>query len=212
MSDQFNPDRWITSMFNALTDFITSEIDGYVVENANGNPVGLQAFEISMDFPEASDLPQSSEFSKTIIHFAIDNIDNRRLGLGLQAVNAQETSSEITYQEGRQHLVNFDIGVWASDKSGGPSSRLQAYEMLDAILATDSARVKCHASTGGIEIRQFNAGRFVTETANDLRVFRIVGAELDVRVFSRDWQEPAFFIDKEPDQRPSVTIGGLPIS
>ena len=218
MPDQFSPDAWLTSLFNALTDFIASEIDASVQDNTPSN-AGLEVYEISMDFPASKDLPRSAEFNKTIIHFVIDDIDNRRLGLGHQIVNATETpaaipgnADTIQEQEARSHTVNFDVGVWASDLSGGSSSRLRAYEMLDKILNGDIAREKCFASTGGVEIIRYNAGRFVTETTNEIRVFRIVGAELEVRVVSREMAAPGSIVDSEPDQQPDVDIGGVTIT
>jgi hypothetical protein len=204
-----NPDLWLTSTFDALTDYITGEIDGYVKDNLNAD-AGLNVFEISFDFPAADGQPVSAEIDKTIIHFIVDDIDNGRLGFGQQYVSSVETVeggvTSVVPAEARPHVVNFDVGIWASDQSGGTTARLRAYEMLDKLLASDIARRKCADATDGVEIRSFRNGRFITDTINDIRVFRVVGAELVVRVYGRDIDAPAVVVDEEPDVDPDVVI------
>lgn len=217
MVDQFQPESWLVSGFNSLTDYINAEINASV-QNDLGADVGLQLYELVMDFPTSDSLPKPAEFTKTIIHLAIDDIDNRRLGFGPGFVNATFVDAAgvvpgtVTEEEGNSHEINFDVGVWASDKSGGTSSRLRAYEMLYNAFGTDQARQRCTDFTDGVEIRSFNNGRFIIEKPNDVRLFRMIGAELVVRVYSRTVAAPDVIVDGEPVQQPDVEIGGVSVT
>lgn len=224
MSDQFVPEDWLVSGFNALQDYITTKINDYIKNNVNVS-AGLQAYEIVMDFPDSADIPRPSEFTKTIIHFAIDDIDNTELGFGPGFVAAdviahavdpappaqRSPAGTIAEHEARCHVINFDVGVWSSDKSGGSTSRLRAYQMLDSILGGETAKEKCRDFTGGVEIRHFTNGRFIIERPNDIRTYRMVGGELVVRVYSRKVTDPVEFADVEPSVTPDVEIGSATI-
>jgi hypothetical protein len=212
MAVQFSPDAWLTSLIDSFQDYVLNEINNYVLDDL-GNPVGLQAYDVVMEYPESDDLPQASEFTKTIIHFEIDDADNKMLGFGdgvTQTVEAVQPdgSTLLTDYEGRSHVINFDVGVWSTDVSGGTTSRARAYQMLDYILNGKAAKDRCWASTGGVEIRYYNSGRFVKDTINDIRVFRVVGAELEARVYSRNVAATATMLDGEPVENPNLVIGG----
>lgn len=204
----FNPDRWLTSMMGALQDYVQAEINTVIAG------VGSEVFEVVMEYPASNDPPLAAEFEKTIIRFEIDDIDNRRLGFGRgdivqQVITAPTVGApgSVGYQEARGHVVNLDVGIWASDKSGGVTSRLRAYEMLDKLFNSETARDRCRQQTNGIEIMMFNSGRFVVETQNDIRVFRVVGTELVLRVYGRDIPPPDVIVDVEPEQTPAVSLG-----
>jgi hypothetical protein len=210
MTDQFNPDAWLTSLFDSLTDYINGVINAYVTVSTV--PRGLELYDVVMSFPDSQTSPISTELAKTVIHFEVDDIENKDLGFGYGFTNAvivegdETTAGTITEQAGRSHTVNFDVGVWASDETGGVTSRLRAYEMLDKCFNGQIARENCRAVTGGVEIRSYEAGRFITEGINDVRVFRIVGAELVVRVYSRDYAAEEVLVDGEPDQNQELEI------
>lgn len=213
----FTPENWLVSLFGSLKDYVAGEIDAAILSPTNV-PSGHLAYDVVMDFPASAALPGQPELEKTIIHFAIDDIDNMRIGLGENQFDVIEVDPTVddpgTVQghEGMFHYVNFDVGVWASDKSGGSTSRLRAYQMLNDILGTDIARKKCFAVTEGVEIRSFASGRFVVETLGDIRVFRIVGAELVVRVVSRSIDTPDVFADLPIEQDPELEIDGTVIT
>lgn len=210
MPSQLNPDLWLTSTIDSLTDYIHAGVNGFIRDDTNTD-VGLQVYEISFDFPEADGLPSSPELNKTIIHLIVDNIDNKRIGFGPSYTDYVESpgpggSVVTTPAEAREHEINFDVGIWASDKSGGTTSRLRAYEMLDKLFGSDIARRKCRDFTGGVEIISYQSGRFITDTIGDIRVFRVAGAELIVRVYSRDADIPVILADQEPQVVPDVII------
>lgn len=206
MTDQFNPDAWLTSMFDALTDYI----NGQIALAVQGK--GADVYDVVMSYPDADSLPKASEFKKTIIHLDIDDIDNKALGFGPGVTKSEITEGDVVTPgtvvdfQARRHQVNFDVGVWASDISGGITSRLRAYQILDKAFNGEIARERCKEITGGVDILFYNGGRFVTETISDVRVFRLVGAELEVRVYSRDTANAEILVDGEPTQQPDLEI------
>lgn len=214
MSVTLDPLDWLPSTVRALNDYISSRFAAAV------SGEGLQAYEIIMSYPTADSLPKGAEFIKTIIHFDIDDITTRKLGFGTDIISAavvngigvpgQAGSSPgtVTEHQAMRHEISFDVGIWASDESGGVTARLRAYQYLNKFLSGEIARQKCLAATDGVEIMSYNSGRFVTQTINDVRVFCVVGAELEVRVFSRDDADPEILVDQEPTQEPELVIQG----
>lgn len=179
--------------------------------------VGLDVYQVVFDYPMAVDEAVKSNFEKTIIHLEIDDVENMGLGFGSNIVketyNPGDVSNPATTveSEARSHRVNFDVGVWASDQSGGSTSRLVTYEMLDKAFGGQFAKQKCMDATQGVEIISFQGGRFVVDTINDIRVFRIVNCELVVRVYSRkDGSE--LIVPDSISQSPALTIPPLAIT
>lgn len=206
---------WLETLFRSVEEFIKTGIDNYIKNGST--PVGLWAYDVVMDFPTAAEPAEKLPFKKddkpvTLIHLAIDEIQNVPLGMGdgtyAEAVveGDDENAGEVYPEEAEGHEVNFDIGIWATDASGGSSSRLAAYQMLNSLLGGPSAQDFFHARTGGVEIRSFNGGRFLMETVNDLRLYRVVDSELVVRVFSRKIVIPQVLVD-DIDQTQGLTVG-----
>jgi hypothetical protein len=205
----FDPQSFLTSTTRALTSYL----EGRFAAAVQGH--GLEAYEIIMEYPEADDLPKGAELEKTVIHFQIDDILPKDLGLGTSFVNAEIVdgtdlvAGSVVENQAMQNTINFDVGVWASDQSGGVTSRLRAYEYLHRFLAGKLARDKLLAATdGSLEILYYRSGRFVTQKISDVRLFCVVGAELEVRVFSRDDADPEILVDQEPTQEPVLKIQG----
>jgi len=210
----YNPDQWLTSLQRTLSGLISDEIDAYI-QDAGGD-AGLKVYDVVFDWPDAAELATGARLEKTIIHFVIDDINNLKLGFGDDTVSATEITitdpDTITYHEGQRHELNFDVGVWASDKSGGSTARLVVYEMLQRLFSMESGRRKVRLDTDGVEILRFNGGRFITDKINDVRVYRIIDSELVVRVFSRLSGDPAVIVDQEPDVTEQFEIDNINIS
>ena len=208
MPQTFDPNDWLLSTTRSLKDYLENRFSSV----AGGH--GLEAFEIVMEFPAANELPKPAEFTKTIIHFEIDDIMTTKLGMGTDIVDSTivdgtvDVAGSVTDHQAQQHVINFDVGIWASDESGGLVARLRAYQYLNQFLSGEIAKRKCEAYTEGVEIRHYTSGRFIKETISDVRVFRVVGAELEVRVFSRDDADPDILVDQEPTQQPELVITG----
>lgn len=206
----YDPFNWLPSAYAKLETYIKDEIDKAVVRDGNV-PIGSQVYDVVMDSPEAVELPKPAEFTKTIIHFGIDDIENRRLGLGTNKIESvYDEAAQTVYEiEAKWHELNFDVGVWASDQSGGSSSRLRAYKVLHQILGTEIGKRRCQAQTG-VEIRTFIGGRFIIERPNDVRLYRIIGAELVVRLHSQLADAPDVIVG-EVVQEPDLEIASEPL-
>ena len=213
---EFNPDKWLETLHRYLHDFVLQRINEAVKDDTNAD-AGLQAYDVVMDWPEADDPARDIQLEKTLIHFVVDDIDSAKLGFGDDTVNATEELHDapdpdiVNFHQARRHVVNYDVGLWASDQSGGSTSRLVAYQMLDSIFGGDDARRDFRDSTGGIEIIRFNGGTFITERVNDVRVFRIIDCELVVRVFSRRLLSDEVIVE-DIVQNPLLAIDSTSIS
>ena len=213
---QYDPRNWLDSLLGALEDYVKNEINNYI--KSGSTPVGLNVYSVVFDFPAADAQPVKPDLTKTIIHFVIDDISNRRLGMGdnITKVNFTEptggTAGSYTREEAGWHEINFDVGIWASDVSGGETNRRRAYQMLTHLFDGEDAKLRMKQVTGGVEILSFSNGRFAVDTLADVRVFRVIGAELVLRVFSSKLlAEPVIFTD-DIVQSPGLTIGGEPIT
>lgn len=207
----YDPDSFLVSLVQSFQEYVEGEIHNFVRDNL-GNAVGSAVYDVVMEHPASGEGEFEMPLDKTVIHFEIDHIDNRRLGIGPQMVNADYPlpapgdAQTVIEWEAFQHEVSFDVGIWASDLSGGVTSRLTAYQMLDYIVNGDTARTRCSEATEGVEIRSYTDGRLVKETVADIRVYRMVGAELVVRVYSRRKAATENVVDMEPIQAPELVI------
>ena len=211
---EFNPDKWLETLQRALADFTRERIDAFVKNDADVDS-GLLLYDIVFDWPQADDIGKTILLKKSVIHFLIDDIQNVKLGFGDDVVAGTETippsPQTVAPEQARCHIVNFDVGVWASDKTGGSTARLVIYQMLDRIFGGEVARKDLNTATQGIEIIRFNGGGFVTDRINDIRVFRIIDCELVVRVYSRVKLEDEV-ITEDVVQEPHLQIDNLPVS
>lgn len=204
----YDPQDWLVTATRCLNGYLTEK---FALAINNGD--GLNAYDFIMDFPATDDLPKAAEFTKTIIHLGIDDIENKLLGFGDNSPSFTETAATpavagtLAPRYAMEHRINFDVGVWATDLSGGVTARLRAYTWLDRFLSGKKAREDLRTATdGGVEIISYMSGRFVNDTINDVRVFRVVGAELVVRVFSYVEGEADVLVDGEPILNPALEI------
>lgn len=203
MPEIYNPDEWLVSLHRSLEDYLRTGLN-------------TDLYEIRFDWPASNELPQDAELKKTTIHFIIEEIQNHRLGFGdnvvAEVITDHGVITDPTYyqttelHEASRHEIQYDVGVWASDQSGGVTARLRAVQTLSSLLFGESARQSCLSATGGVEIMQFNGGRFITDTLSDVRVFRVTDGALRVKVFSRKKLADSGVIVSEIVQQPELTI------
>lgn len=191
---QFDPDHWMTSVFRTLEGYVKAYIDSDI-------------YEIKFGFPSSENLGEWLPFEKTIIHFEIDDISHPPLGFGDNIVDTEydDVDFTITESEVQTHLINWDIGVWASAETGGVTARLQAFQILSDLFDGPSAYQNLKAL--GIEIRNFAGGAFVKEEIDNVSVFRVVNITLVTRVFSRKRIGPTPYITGI-DVAPEVSVDG----
>lgn len=199
---KYDPEHWLETTVRGISDYVK-------------NNINTRIYDVIMEFPgtllDAKTLP----LSKTIIHFELDDMPEKPLGMGdnIGALNYDAETQTVNPQEAGEHMLNFDVGVWASDASGGTTQRLKARQMLSFLFRGSQAFQKMKAATdngdGFIEIIRFTGGSFTTENVNDQRLYRLIGCSLEVRVFSRtpllDTAGPAI---EEILQAPNLTIFG----
>lgn len=208
----FDPSDWLITTTRSLKDYLDERFASAVMSGNTGS--GLDIYEIIMLTEDSSAPAKPMDMTKTIIALEIDDIDTRPVGVGTNIFNSDIVDGTVlapgtvTDQQAQRRVINFDVGIWATDDTGGSTNRMRAYYLLDKFLSGEIARQKCMAYTEGVEILYYRSGRFITETIDDVRVFRVVGAELEVRVFSRDDADPDILVDQEPTQQPELEIQG----
>jgi len=190
-----DPETWLETCVRGLKDYAEIGFQGSVLDS-NGFPVGEEVYEIIMEFPSTENLLKMLPLSKVVIHFEIDDIDDRILGFGEghHRLNYDPVLEILKPQEAGEHRINLDVGIWCSSRSGGVTARLRAYQTLKNLfygaLAIDKLRNATTQyiggqSEGGLEILEFTGGRFFQETINDIQVFRMINCQLVIRCFSR---------------------------
>lgn len=191
---EFDPDDWVLSVFRSLKGYVLAHLD-------------LDLYDVEFGFPSSENLGEWLPFTKTIIHFEIDDISHPPIGFGDNIVDVQydETDFTLIESEAQAHLINWDIGVWASAETGGVTARLQAFQVLSDLFNGPSALTNLREI--GIELRSFAGGAFVKEEIDNVSVFRVVNITLVTRVFSRKRIGPTPFIT-DIDVVPEVSVDG----
>lgn len=200
----YQAEDWLLSTYRTLKS--------YVIDTINAPNV----YDVVMEFPGADVDAGKMPLRKIIIHFEIDDIDEQPLGMGDRPAvdNYSAGTSEITPQWAHIHVVNFDVGIWASDAEGGTTSRMRARQWLTRLFSipegAEHLRDYSDGGDGVIEILSFSGGRNVIDRVNDMRLYRMVDCTLVCRVFSRTPIEDAVTVPAidEIDQAPNLTIIG----
>lgn len=200
----YDPESWLETTSRTIKQYV---IDGLNAPNV---------WDVVMQFPGADIDAQTQPISKTIIHFEIDDIVERPLGFGdaPHRDNYDAAAGTIQPQWASIHEINFDVGIWASDRSGGTTSRMRARQHLTRLFGIPQGLVSLRNYSdngdGVIELLRFSGGRDILDFSNDVKLYRMVDASLDIRVFSRTPLADAAIetaID-EIVQAPNLTILG----
>jgi hypothetical protein len=197
----FDPEIWLETTVRGIKDYVQAALDPNV-------------YDVVMEFPGAAlDENNSMPMRKTIVHFEIDDIVDSPVSMGDEPMelNYDATAHTIDPQWAAMHVINFDVGVWASDASGGTTSRMRVRQILFDLFGRPHGITKLRQATdggdGAIEILKYSGGAFTVDSISDVRVFRMINGELEVRVFSRTKRTneiaPAI---EEIDQAPGLTI------
>jgi hypothetical protein len=182
----FDPEDWLVSMKRGL--------EAYVKNGFQQSVTGRQGdlvYEVIFEFPSGDMMAKKVPLKKPVIHFEVDEIRPSLVGFGdnVFAWNFNETDYSVKPQEAAENVVNFDVGIWTSDTSGGTTTRLRIYQILEQLFIGKRAKEALLKATdggdGGVEILRYRGGRFLSEHINDVLVYRMVDSELEVRVFSR---------------------------
>jgi len=206
VSTKYNPEKWMETTLRCLKE--------YAQENFN-----TKIYDIVMEFPGAIIDSGKLPLNKTVIHFEIDSLDSGPVGMGdnMFADNYDPELQQNVPQYAAINVFTFDVGIWASDRSGGTTSRMRARQQLEFMFGINPAGLTSlmefsDGGDGGLEILSFTGGRFVLDTAaHDFRLYRMVDCQLVIRVYSRtplpadETGQPTI---EEIDQAPNLTIIG----
>lgn len=183
--------------------------------------IDADLYSVVLGFPTADQLDQLVPLAKTIIHFEIEDMPEKPLGFGDNYVDylldetPPPTGQTIEYWEAHEHMIDFDVGIWASAESGGVTARLEARELLSRLFSGKKAYTDCMTVTDGVHIQRFTGGRNLVDSNGDVPVWRMVDILLTVKVFSRvKIVPPVPYIGDidEVFQEPELEIGGVPIT
>lgn len=194
----YDPEIWLESTVRELKKYAENGLNTAVRDDGD-NEVGLYhpqnnpngIYQVVMEFPTPEIMRDRVPLPRTIIHFEIDILDNRFVGIGSQiyAQNYDPLTQTVTPQEAGWHQINFDVGIWTSDKAGGTTARMRAYQILNNLFHGSLGQKAFDASADGgdgrVEILRWDGGRFITEAINDVPTYRSIDGVLEVRVFSR---------------------------
>jgi len=213
---KYDPENWLESTVNVIRDYA---LEGFheAVTDDGGNWAGEDVYNVVMEFPgpamDRSEIP----LQRTVVHFEVDDMTDRDIGFGMNefAMNYDSVGHSVNPQSARQHLINFDVGIWASAKSGGITSRIRAKQILEGLFGDPIGQVALRDfSDGGdgvVEMITYSGGRFIIDVINDSPVYRMIDGAMVVRVFSRtklsDTPGPAI---EEIVQDPNLKIIGPP--
>lgn len=190
MSTTYDPEIYLESTVRILKEYTENGFNQAIVNDQN-TAAGLEVYDVVMEFPPDEMILDYIPNKKSIIHFELDNIEDHVLGFGRNVAQSvyDSVSGTITEREGRRHILNFDVGIWSWDKSGGITARLRARQILTNLftggMAIERLRDWSDGDDGKVEIISHTDGHFLTEYINDVRVFRQVNSTLVLRVFSR---------------------------
>ena len=203
MTEIYDPEHWMES--------VTRCLKAYTLENVN-----TRVFDVTMEFPGSIVDSEKMPLKKTLIHFELDAIDTKPVGFGdnMYAENYNAADQVIQPQYASKHLLTFDVGIWASDRSGGGTSRMRARQRLEFLFGMNGAgttrfREFTDGGDGPVDVISFTGGRFIVDTsAHDFRLYRMIDCMLELRVFSRTPLGDEFPTIEDIEQAPGLTIIG----
>lgn len=153
--------------------------------------VDIDIYEVVSTFPGTELIAERLPLGKTLIHFELDDPRFRYLGFGDNVVSYEYDANiaNVTPIEAQYYDFNFDLGIWASQESGGVTSRLNAFQALSNMFNGVLSYRTCFDQTD-IQIRSFSGGMFTEEQINDLPVWRAADMTLIVCAFGRKTPTP----------------------
>lgn len=197
----YDPENWLVSTTRTLRAWVELHLNG-------------DLYDVIMEFPGAALDAKSVPLSKSLLHFEIDDMPAEPLGFGegLEAENYDAPSKSYNPQYANIRRINFDVGIWTFDRTGGTTARMKLMQDLEQIFgpgAVNPFRNFSDAGDGVIDIIRFSGGRGTTDSINDVPVYRTINSELELRVVTRTKLLPEGGPTiEEISQAPNLTILG----
>jgi len=186
----YDIDNWLVSATRTLAAYITDAFDSELVT-------------VEMSFPDTMNL---LPLPKTLVHLEQDAMEHPVVGFGIPTAEVfDDVAGTVLPQDLAVHLVNFDVGVWASRESGGATHRMEVTQVLSSLFAPAAARQAFREATG-MSVVSFNGGRNELDRLNDTPVWRALDMTLVVRVVSRNVPQVADIMVTDITQDQELTI------
>lgn len=187
----YDPLNWLLSANRALRDYIAANLDP-------------DFFAVELNFPDTEKL---IPLPKTLIHIEQDAMEHPVMGFGTPGVEIYDANAGTwILEEAQPHLLNFDLGVWASRESGGATSRMEAVQTLSDLFARPEGKKAFDATVGGMWVVNFMGGRNELDRINDVPVWRALDMTLIVRVVSKHVPAVAEIVPTDANQDQELTI------
>jgi hypothetical protein len=195
----YEPENWLVTLDRALLAWVESQM-----------PVDLAPdVTVEMDFPDTRQWPKQSPLEKALVHIAQDDENDPTFGFGVPGDDEYLTDPDgtvhNTHREAAQHLVNFDVGVWSSAQTGGPTKRKEVVQALKNMFVPNSAK-KALDDAEGIWVVSFDGGRNILDRINDVPVWRALEMTLIVRAVSRHLPATSVIVATDFTQDEQLTI------
>lgn len=202
----YDPEKWFETVSRTLKEYVEANIN-------------TRVYSVVMEFPGSIVDSEKLPMKKTLIHFELDALDSAPIGMGDNAFaeNYDATDQTITPQYAAMQVFTYDVGVWASDASGGVTQRMRARQALEFLFGINNGGIErlrefSDGGDGMLEIVSFTGGRFVLDrSANDTRLYRMVDCQLVLRVYSRtplEIQTPIPTIETQLQDQSGLSIIG----
>jgi len=198
----YDPDDWLVSTHRSISKWVYDQLQA--------DPRFEDNLTVEMSFPDTSTWRKETPLDKILVHFEQDNQEDPILGFGQPGVEVFDDTDPDnptwTIQEGAQHELNFDVGVWLSAEMGGATKRMEVVQALKNLFTSVYGKRKFNTDTDGLNVVSFTGGRFLIDRVNDIPVWRAIDMTLVVRVFSRHLAVAPVVVPTELDQNESLTI------
>jgi len=178
---QYDPENWLLTTVRSLVSYTKNALD----------PSDAILY-VDAGFPidGNGEWTKPSPLDRTLIHFEQDDATNPTWGFGIVGKStytppAGSNPGTERIDEAQPHMVNFDLGVWASVESGGATARMKYQQELANLFGRAGGKQDLYDATGGIWVVSFSGGRHVLDRVNDMPVWRVTDMTLVVRVVSR---------------------------
>lgn len=191
--EQYDPTNWLVSATRVLGAFVTRTLNDPDVT-------------VEMSFPDTHSWTKEMPLDKVIVHFEQDDIADPVLGFGIPGVLVDNGDGTVQVDEAAQHVINYDVGVWASAECGGGTKRMEVVQAIKDIFIPARARMALNEATGGLSIVSFDGGRNELDRINDVPVWRALNMTLLVKVFSRHVQAEPDVVPLDFKQNEQLTI------
>jgi hypothetical protein len=141
----YDPTQWLLSASRSVVEYTALAL-------ATDSSIGVAA-QVELGFPDTRTWEKKSPLDKVVVHFAQDDLRNQRWAFGIPGVETfDDDAGESTFDEAAMHLLNFDVGVWASPEVGGTTMLMRVGQLLANLYGTAGGRQEFNQATGDLRL------------------------------------------------------------